>query len=100
MVQRADSLSFTYSMIPGLGNEPKFVGAAFNKALVNKVSEPIAGNTGVFIVSVNNVSAKQAQQDLSTFKEDNLNRTRSNLFRSNTSLKKIAKIVDNRAKLY
>ena len=100
LVQKADSLSFTYSMVPGLGNEPKLIGAAFNKSLVNKVSEPIAGNTGVFVVSVNNVSAKQAQQELSFFKEESLNRTRSSLFRSNTSLKKIATIVDNRSKLY
>jgi peptidyl-prolyl cis-trans isomerase D len=100
MVQKADSLSFTYSMIPGLGNEPKLVGAAFNKSLVNKVSEPIAGNTGVFVLSVNNVSAKQAAQDLNFFKEESLNRTRSNLFRSNSALKKVATIVDNRSKLY
>ena len=100
LIQKADSLSFTYSMIPGLGNEPKLVGAAFNKSLVNKVSAPIAGNTGVFVVSVNNVSAKQAQQDLVAFKDESLNRTRSALFRSNTSLKKIAKIEDNRSRIF
>jgi peptidyl-prolyl cis-trans isomerase D len=100
IVQKADSLSFTYSMIPGLGNEPKLIGAAFNKTLVNKVSAPIAGNAGVFVLSVNNVSAKQAQQELSFFKEEALNRTRSSLFRSNASLKKIAKIEDNRSRIF
>jgi peptidyl-prolyl cis-trans isomerase D len=100
LVQKADSLSFTYSMIPGLGNEPKLIGAAFNKSLVNKVSAPIAGNTGVFVLSVNNISAKQAQQELSFFKEEALNRTRSSLFRSNASLKKVAKIEDNRSRIF
>ena len=100
LVQKADSLSFTYSMIPGLGNEPKLIGAAFNKTLVNKVSAPIAGNSGVFVLSVNNMSAKQAQQELSFFKEETLNRTRSSLFRSNASLKKIAKIEDNRSRIF
>jgi peptidyl-prolyl cis-trans isomerase D len=100
IVQKVDSLNFNYSMIPGLGNEPKVVGAAFNKSLVNKTSAPIDGNAGVYVISVNNVEAKQAQQDINYYKEEALNRTRSILFRSNLALKKIAKIEDNRAKLY
>jgi peptidyl-prolyl cis-trans isomerase D len=87
-------------MIAGIGNEPKLVGAAFNKNLVNKVSAPIAGNAGVYVVSVNNIAAQQAQQDVNYYKEELLNRTRSVLFRSNLALKKVAKIEDNRAKLY
>jgi peptidyl-prolyl cis-trans isomerase D len=100
IVQKADSLNFTYSVIAGLGNEPKLVGAAFNKSLVNKVSAPIAGNAGVFVISVNNVSASQAIQDANFFKEESINRTRSSIFRSNTALKKVAKIVDNRSKIF
>ncbi len=100
MVQKADSLNFNYSMIPGLGNEPKLVGAAFNKSLLNKVSTPIAGNAGVYVLSVNNIGAKQAQQDANFYKEEALNRTRSVMFRTNLALKKIAKIEDNRSKLY
>jgi peptidyl-prolyl cis-trans isomerase D len=48
MVQPIDSINFNYSMIPGIGNEPKLVGAAFNKSFLNKPSAPIAGNAGVF----------------------------------------------------
>ena len=87
-------------MITGLGNEPKLVGAAFNKALINKVSEPIAANTGVYAVSVNAIAAKQAGQDPNFFKDELLERTRSLMFRSASSFKKVAKIVDNRSKLY
>ncbi len=99
VVQKADSLTFTSPLIPGVGNEPKLIGAAFNKSLVNKVSQPIAGNAGVFVLSVGASSAKQAQQDLSTFTEEQLGRLRSIVFRGSTALKKAAKIVDNRAKL-
>ena len=99
-IQRADSIGFNYSMIPGIGNEPKIVGAAFNKSLINKISEPIAANTGVFVISVNGMGAKPAQQDPAFFKDELLQRTRSVLFRSSIALKKVAKIVDNRAKLY
>ena len=100
IVQNADSLSFANSIVPGLGNEPKIIGASFNKSLVNKVSSPIAANSGVFVISVNNQGALQAQQDLSLYKDELLNKTRSVIFRSNTALKKIAKIEDNRFKLY
>ncbi len=99
-VQAADSLSFNYSMIPGIGNEPKLLGAAFNKSLVNKVSAPIAGNTGVFVISVNTIGSKPAQQELALFSDELLQRTRSVFFRSNLALKKTATIVDNRSKLY
>ena len=100
VVQPADSISFNYSMIPGIGNEPKLVGAAFNKALINKPSAPIAGNAGVFVISVKSQGAKAATQDLTSFEAELLNRTRSVVYRTNTALKKVAKIVDNRMKVY
>ncbi len=49
-IQHADSLSFQSPAVMGVGLEPKVVGAAFNKQLLNKPSSPIAGNGGVFIV--------------------------------------------------
>ena len=100
IVQRADSIGFSFAMITGLGNEPKLVGAAFNKALINKVSEPIAANSGVYTISVNSIAAKQSNQDPSFFKDELLERTRSLMFRSASSFKKVANIVDNRSKLY
>ena len=100
VIQRADSIGFNFSMIAGLGNEPKLVGAAFNKALINKVSEPIAANSGVFAVSVNGIAAKQADQDPNFFKDELLDRTRGMMFRSVSAFKKVAKIEDNRSKIY
>jgi peptidyl-prolyl cis-trans isomerase D len=49
-VQHADSVSFQGFLLPGVGNELKVLGAAFDKQLQGKVSAPIAGNSGVFIV--------------------------------------------------
>ena len=100
IVQPADSIKFNYSLIPGIGNEPKLVGAAFNKAFLNKPSAPIAGNAGVFVISVKSQGAKAATQDLVSFESDLLNRTRSVIYRTNIALKKVAKIKDNRMKVY
>jgi peptidyl-prolyl cis-trans isomerase D len=100
VIQRADSIGFSFAMITGLGNEPKLVGAAFNKALINKVSDPIAANTGVYAVSVLGIAAKQADQDPNFFKDELLERTRGMMFRSASAFKKIAKIEDNRSKIY
>jgi peptidyl-prolyl cis-trans isomerase D len=84
----------------GAGNEPKLVGAAFNKAFLHKPSAPIAGNAGVFVISVRSQGAKAATQDLASFESDLLNRTRSVIYRTNIGLKKVAKIKDNRMKVY
>ena len=100
IVQTADSINFNYSVIPGIGNEPKLVGAAFNKAFLNKPSAPIAGNAGVFVISVKSQGAKAATQDLASFEADLINRTRSVIYRTNIGLKKVAKIKDDRMKVY
>ena len=100
IVQTSDSINFNYSMIPGIGNEPKLVGAAFNKAFLNKPSAPIAGNAGVFVISVKSQGAKAATQDLASFEADLINRTRSVIYRNNIGLKKVAKIKDNRMEVY
>jgi peptidyl-prolyl cis-trans isomerase D len=100
IIQPADSINFNYSTIPGIGNEPKLVGAAFNKAFLNKPSAPIAGNAGVFVISVTSQGAKAATQDLASFEADLINRTRSVIYRTNIALKKVAKIQDNRTKVY
>jgi peptidyl-prolyl cis-trans isomerase D len=47
-VSRADSVNFAAPFITGIGAEAKVVGAAFNKSLLGKVSNPIEGNSGRF----------------------------------------------------
>ena len=99
-VLEADSLSYANTNIAGLGNEPKLVGAAFNKSLLNKVSEPISGNAGVFVISVSNLGTAPAPGDIAAFKEQYQGRISNNILNSVLALKKKAKIEDNRAKLY
>ena len=100
VVQKLDSIGYVFSMLSNVGNEPKIIGAAFNKSLLNKVSEPIAGNTGVFVVSVTALGAKPAQQDPLLYKEETLQRLRNVMFRTNVALRKAANIKDNRSKVY
>ena len=99
-VQKLDSIGFAFSMLANVGNEPKIIGAAFNKNLLNKISEPIAGNTGVFVLSVNALGAKPAQQDPVLYQDETLQRLRNIMFRTNVALRKAAKIKDNRFKVY
>lgn len=99
-VQKLDSIGYAFSILANVGNEPKIIGAAFNKNLLNKVSEPIAGNTGVFVVSVNAIGAKPSQQDPALYQEETLQRLRNIMFRTNVALRKAANIKDNRSKIY
>jgi peptidyl-prolyl cis-trans isomerase D len=99
-VQKLDSIGYAFSMLANVGNEPRVIGAAFNKSLVNKISEPIAGNSGVFVISVNALGAKPAQQDPALYKDETLQRLRNVMFRTNVALRKAANIKDNRSKVY
>ncbi len=45
-----DSLRFSDSFKPGIGSEPKLIGAAFFKEYVGKPSHPVAGNGGVYVL--------------------------------------------------
>ena len=48
-VDTANNVAFAGSFIPGVGQEPKVIGATFNTAL-NAVSTPIVGKGGVFVI--------------------------------------------------
>lgn len=56
-VQTVDSISFQAFFVPALGNEVKIIGAAFNKALQNKLSTAIAGNNAVFVMKGESIYA-------------------------------------------
>jgi peptidyl-prolyl cis-trans isomerase D len=52
-VSVADSLKFPQSFIPGIGNEPKVIGYAFNPSFKeHSISPAIPGNEGVYFISV------------------------------------------------
>jgi len=101
-VQRADSVSFAQPFIPAIGNEPKIAGLAFNKTLQGKISEPIAGNTGVFVIKGETVSALANTnvnvEDLR--KQMESQQKQMGGYRSIEALKKAATIKDNRFDFY
>jgi peptidyl-prolyl cis-trans isomerase D len=48
-VSRADNVFFGANSVPGLGNEPKLLGAVA-RLKADEVSEPITGRSGVFVI--------------------------------------------------
>ena len=100
-ISHVDSLQFSSPYIPNVGPEPKVVGYSFDKLLIGKaVSASVGGNEGVFVMKVDNVSAKanynidveQARQAMLQSQESLIQRAGSD------ALKKKAKIEDDRGK--
>lgn len=103
-VSQSDSILFNSPFVPNVGQELKFVGASFNKANQNKISEPIPGNGGVFVLKINNISAianpdfDAAQQQAAM--QQLQQRAVSNPQALLEILKKNVKIKDNRARFF
>jgi len=100
-VQTADSLNFSAFIVPMLGSEPKFIGAAFNKQLLNKVSAPIAGNGSVFVVRSEAVYGSAALGQTAQLQKQQLEQTlKQQASQSITALRKAADVKDDRSKFY
>ncbi len=56
-VNQVDTLRFSDPFVANLGSEPKVIGAAFNKDNLSKLSKPIEGQNGVFVIRTNQVGA-------------------------------------------
>lgn len=103
-VVKTDSVLFSSPFIPNVGQEGKVVGAAFYKNNLNKVSAPIAGNSGVFVLRTEklnavanpNFDAVQQQASLQQFQQRSMSDPRMIL----DILKKDVKIKDNRYKFF
>ncbi|TDW99691.1 peptidylprolyl isomerase [Dinghuibacter silviterrae] len=101
-VQNQDSLGFGSTFVPNLGNEPKVIGSAFNKANLNKASAPFKGNTGVFVVQTNGVISVPNQNNDYTLLRTNMEGMMRNAVGYNAleGLHEAANIKDNRIKFY
>ena len=99
-VLRADSLSFGSGFINGVGNEPKIVGAVFNKAIQGKSSDLIAGNSGVFAVKGETIAAKAADALPETVKQALIQNRKMATYRSVEALRKAATVKDYRFSFY
>ena len=102
-IQHADSVRFSSPYIPNAGMEAKVVGAAFDKQLTGKAaSAPIAGNAGVYVIKVDNVSAlsnpnADLQQQRFMLEQQEKSTIYSNLVEA---LRKLATVKDNRGKFF
>jgi peptidyl-prolyl cis-trans isomerase D len=97
------SLTFTATIINGIGQEPKLIGAAFNKAYQAKVSEPIAGTNGVYVIKVNSIGTKPLDAaDVTEKQSQDRARTITQQMSYGwfDSLKKLASIKDKRSKIF
>ncbi len=99
----ADStLTFSSQIINGVGNEPKVIGASFNKNYQSKASEPIVGINGVYVIKINNIGTKPGDT-LEMIAQQSEQRKRSLLQQLSgwfESLKKKADIKDDRSKQF
>jgi len=100
-VQTIDSLGFSSFIVQSLGNEPEFIGAAFNKQLLHKMSAPIAGNSGVFVVQSEGVSATSSIGQTADMQKQQAEQTlKQQAGQAVTALRKAADVQDNRSKFY
>lgn len=100
-VQQVDSIAFSAFIVPGVGNEPQFIGAAFNKQILNKVSTPIAGHSGVFVVTSRGVTgAANMGQTAEIQKQQIEQRLKQQASQAVSALRKAADVDDNRSKFY
>jgi peptidyl-prolyl cis-trans isomerase D len=97
----ADSVTFMSPMIGGAGYELKAGGFGFNKNSLNKMSGPIAGTAGLFVVQPLSIFAKPdpAATSVEETMKSIANQQRSTLlYSSMDALKKASSITDKRSK--
>jgi peptidyl-prolyl cis-trans isomerase D len=98
-IREASNINFSSVQVPGIGMEPKVVGAATQMS-ANQLSKPIAGNNGVYIVEVYDVEEATGNglEDEKMRLVQNLNfRAASQAY---TVHRENAEVDDQRAKFY
>ena len=98
-VQNATNIDFTTYSVPGLGMEPAVIGTVTNME-VDKISNPVKGNNGVYIVKVTSVD-EGVQNDIAN---EQMRLEQSLAYRAGAQVfethKNSVEIVDKRAKFY
>jgi peptidyl-prolyl cis-trans isomerase D len=101
-VLRADSVSFASSFINGIGNEPKVLGTSFNSKIKGSTSNPIPGNSGVFIIQTESIYMRPSQNLEYIAKRSQVEQGQKGTitYRAAESFKKSAEVEDNRIRFY
>lgn len=99
-VDSINGISFASINLPGIGPEPAVVGTVFGLN-AKTTSKPIKGNSGIFVVTVDNVTDAPEAKDLSMNKTQMqsfyISRASYEVF---TEIQKSSKITDNRGYFY
>lgn len=100
-VKEATDINFTSFQIPGAGIEPKVIAAA-SVAEQGKISAPIAGNQGVYVIMVNHRDTDEVTPE--TIQQTKAGMQQSNMYRTNyqaiQAILKNGNIIDQRYKFY
>jgi peptidyl-prolyl cis-trans isomerase D len=99
-VVQADSVQLANAFIPGLNSEPIVVGAAFNKANINKVVGLIAGATGVYAIKPLAFSTKPVAGTVKDTRIGLQGEVGNQFGQMLEALRRKANIADNRDKIY
>ncbi len=96
-VGSAQDVSFGSYFVPGAGIEPELLGTAFG-IKVNTLSKPIEGNSGVFVVVVDQFTPAPIRPDYSDIKRDLMKQGANRAAESLTAVKEKANVKDYRYK--
>ncbi|RMF26617.1 MAG: hypothetical protein D6765_08650 [Bacteroidetes bacterium] len=100
LLDTAQAVTFASAFIPGVGTEPKVVATAFTLD-VNQTSQPVIGNTGVFVVKPTFKPAPTQTAQIPQIRRTNQLAARSQVrSRLMQALVKNADIEDRRARFY
>jgi peptidyl-prolyl cis-trans isomerase D len=99
---KADGINFGSPFIASMGFEPRVVGAAFDKNLgTAKVSAPIEGNGGVYVIRVDAYQPSGQAQDAASVARAYEQGLKSSIdAQMYETLKKLNKVEDNRAQFF
>jgi len=99
-VENAKEVTFDGSFVQGLGNEPAVIAAAFNME-VNGVSKPIVGNSGVYVVKLNDKPAVGTAFNIPQLRKNSSSTAQTQVTaRLMQAMKKNAEVEDLRSKFY
>jgi peptidyl-prolyl cis-trans isomerase D len=102
-IVKVDSIQFAMPFIPNAGPEPKVVGAAFDAELAGKpASSPIPGNGGVFVIKVESIGARSNPNADIEQQRSSMEQQQKQMigYQAVETLKKFAKIEDDRSKFF
>lgn len=93
------NVSFSSFSLPGIGIEPN-VNAVASNMEANKISKPIKGNNGVFVIKVVNKIHAPEKTDFSADQLSVMRNQASQVYKLFEAIEKNAEITDNRARYF